>query len=85
MARHTTQYTVRSVPERIDRVLRQKARQERKSLNQVALEALATGSGVSETTVEYHDLDALAGTWMEDQGFDAALAALDQIDFNHWE
>jgi hypothetical protein len=85
MARHTTQYTVRSVPERIDRVLRQKARQERKSLNQVALEALAAGTGVAGTAVEYHDLDALAGIWIEDQGFDEALAALDQIDYGLWK
>jgi hypothetical protein len=85
MARHRTQYTVRSVPERVDGVLRQKARQESKSLNQVALEALAAGTGVSDHTLEYHDLDTLAGTWIEDPGFDAALAALDEIDPGLWK
>jgi hypothetical protein len=85
MTRHTSQYTIRSIPERVDRALRQKARQERKSLNQVALEALAAGTGVADTAIEYHDLDALAGTWIEDKAFDGALTALDQIDDGLWK
>ena len=85
MTRHTNQYTIRGIPERVDRALRLKASQERKSLNQVALEALAAGTGVAGAAIEYHDLDALAGAWIEDESFDAALAALDQIDDGLWK
>jgi hypothetical protein len=84
MANQSKQYTVRSVPLHVDRALRRKARLEGKSLNQTALEALAAGSGVAEEPVLYRDLDPLAGSWIEDEAFDAALAALDQIDPELW-
>ena len=37
------QYTVRSVPEEIDRAVRHRARREDKSINAVVVEALARG------------------------------------------
>lgn len=37
------QYTIRSVPSDVDQALRQRSRQEGKSLNTVAVEALARG------------------------------------------
>lgn len=39
------QYTLRNVPDYVDHLLRQKASETGKSLNQVALEALILGSG----------------------------------------
>jgi plasmid stability protein len=38
------QYTIRGIPERLDTVLRERARAEGKSLNAIALDALAGGS-----------------------------------------
>ena len=85
MKNSAKQYTVRSVPDPVDRALRRKARLEGKSLNQAALDALAAGSGVAESPMLYHDLDSLAGSWKEDEAFDAALAAIDRVDPEPWK
>ena len=79
------QYTVRGVPDRVDEVLRRRAKEEGKSLNQVTVEALAAASGVAEAPVRYHDLDSLSGTWQVDPEFDDALAAQDQVDADAWQ
>src|SRR5712691_10998200 len=74
----TVQYTVRNVPAHGDKALRRKAQIERKSLNEVLREALireAEGTNVPERL--YTNLDALAGSWVEDPGFDEALHAQD--------
>ena len=44
MSKNTRQYTIRSIPDQVDRALRKKARDAGKSFNQVALEALANGA-----------------------------------------
>ena len=79
------QYTVRGVPDRVDEALRRRARDEGKSLNQVTVEALAAAAGIGETEVRYHDLDSLAGTWLADPEFDAALEEQNQIDPELWK
>lgn len=78
------QYTIRNVPRRVEILLRRRAKQEKKSLNAVALEALKSGSGLTAAPTTYHDLDELAGTWQEDPAFEEALAAQDQIDVRLW-
>lgn len=79
------QYTLRDVPEAVDKALRQKARREGRSLNRVAVEALARGAGVAEAPVKYRDLSDLAGTWGKDPGRDAALAEQDRVDDELWK
>ena len=72
----TVQYTVRNVPAHVDTALRRKAQIERKSLNEVLREALireAEGTDVPERL--HTDLDALAGSWVEDPGFNEAIQA----------
>ena len=59
------QFTVRGVPESLDRELRKQARTQRKSLNRVLLEALEKGVDIGAEVTRYHDLDDLAGTWVE--------------------
>lgn len=79
------QYTVRDIPPHVDRALRRKALAEHKSLNEVLRNALireVEEEGLSPR--RHHDLDDLAGTWVEDPEFDAALAAQDQIDEALW-
>src|SRR5262245_37075072 len=81
----TVQYTVRSVPAYVDKALRRKAQQARKSLNEVLRDALireAEGPNVPERA--YTDLDALAGSWVEIPGFDDAIAAQDRVDEALW-
>jgi len=78
------QYTVRNIPERLDQELRRRAREEGKSLNEVALEAIARGVGHAADTVRFRDLSDLAGTWKEDPEFDAAIEDQDTIDAGLW-
>lgn len=80
------QYTVRNVPRTVDAALRRKAAQERKSLNEVLRQALLKEVGLAGHDRRiYNDLDHLAGTWVEDPEFDAAIAAQDVIDESLWK
>lgn len=79
------QYTIRQVPERIDRLVRRQAQQSNKSLNAVLLTILERGVGVADEPVEYHDLDELAGSWVADPEFDAAMEAFESIDEALWK
>ena len=78
------QYTIRNVPDAVDEALRNTARQQGKSLNEVAIEALARGAGVSGERRRQRDLSDIAGTWREDPAFDHALADQDTIDEEMW-
>jgi plasmid stability protein len=78
------QYTLRNIPPAVDRALRRRARTEGKSLNEVALQALARGIGVDGEPVRHRDLSRVAGTWVEDPLFDAALADQDRVDEDLW-
>lgn len=79
------QYTIRNVPDSLDEALRRFARERGKSLNEVAIEALARGAGVTEERIQQRDLTGIAGTWREDPAFDRALAAQDTIDEEMWK
>ncbi len=78
------QYTIRSIPSHLDRALRQRARQEAKSLNAVAVESLARGLGLNAAPEVHTDLDGLIGSWQEDPGFDQAMADFDRVDEGAW-
>jgi hypothetical protein len=79
------QYTIRNVPTAVDRALRRKASEQKRSLNQVLLAAISREAGAGEGAgVLHHDMDHLAGKWVEDPDFDAALAAQDEIDPELW-
>jgi hypothetical protein len=73
------QYTIRGVPRTVGTALRERARREGKSQNRVAVEALLRGLGLAEERVVYHDLDDLAGTWVDDPEFDALLSDMDRV------
>jgi hypothetical protein len=78
------QYTIRNVPDYLDTVLRSSAQQQGKSLNEVAIEALVRGAGLTESQTRKRDVSDLVGTWVEDPAFDAALAEQDTIDEGMW-
>lgn len=80
-----TQYTLRGVPDRLDQCLRETAGRYGSSLNTVALQALSRGLGIEAEAPEYHDLDDLIGTWVQDDAFDKALLAMDQVDPGLWK
>lgn len=79
------QYTIRAVPPAIDRALRRRAKQESKSLNTVAVEALARGLELDAKPVVYTDLDKFFGSWQEDKAFDEAMADFERIDEDDWK
>jgi hypothetical protein len=78
------QYTIRNIPHTLDDALRKTARERGKSLNEVAIEALARGAGVAGTLGRQRDLGDIAGTWRKDPAFDSALAAQDTVDEEMW-
>lgn len=78
------QYTIRNIPETLDEALRRAARERGKSLNEVAIEALARGAGIVEERSPQRDLGDIAGTWHKDAAFDDAVAAQDTIDEEMW-
>ena len=80
------QYTIRNIPKKVDQALRKKAKEQGRSLNDVAIEALAVATGVVQSAkpVQRIDLSDIAGTWVEDPEFDKIMREQDQIDPEMW-
>ena len=79
------QYTIRNIPDNLDAALRNTAQLQGKSLNEVAVEALVRGAGLSDQPIRRRDLSYIAGTWVEDPAFDEAIAAQRTIDEEMWK
>jgi plasmid stability protein len=84
MKEKSRQYTIRQIPEDVDRALRKWSAREGISLNEAAVEAMRAGSGAGGHEVRFHDLDQLAGTWVADPAFDKAQEAFEVIDKDLW-
>ncbi len=78
------QYTLRKIPKAVDAALRRRARAEGRSLNAVAVDALAAGAGLAGHREVQRDLSDIVGTWREDPAFTAAIEAQDQVDDELW-
>ncbi|MDB4959171.1 MAG: hypothetical protein JWO36_6740 [Myxococcales bacterium] len=78
------QYTLRNVPDAIDALLRRRAREEGKSLNEVAVEALKRGLGLAGELMKNRSLDDVAGKWQRDRATDEVLADQRRIDPDLW-
>lgn len=79
------QYTIRNIPKKVDRALRDRAKAERKSLNQVAIDALKAATGLSGQPVKRRDLSDIAGSWISDPAVEAALRDQDRVDPEAWK
>jgi hypothetical protein len=79
------QYTLRNIPKEIDARLRQRARRQNKSLNEVAIEALAEATGVAEKPLVRRDLSAVVGTWVEDPETERILEEFRRVDPEEWK
>jgi hypothetical protein len=79
------QYTIRKISLAIDKAVRQRARAEGKSLNAVAVKALADGLGLQREKVVRRDLGDIVGTWARDAATERALAAQHRIDKALWK
>ena len=78
------QYTIRKLPARLDALIRKRAKEEGKSLNTVALEALMEAFGLRGSLEARRDLGSLAGSWVEDAAVDEALREQRVIDDEMW-
>lgn len=78
------QYTVRGIPKALDKIIRQRARAEGKSLNAVAVEALADGLGLGQESLVLRDLSGVLGTWKRETAVETALTAQDTVDEALW-
>lgn len=78
------QYTIRNIPPYLDEALRERAREEGKSLNEVTLEVLLKGLALTGEPIRYRDLSDIAGTWKGEPEMDEALRDQRRIDPELW-
>ena len=79
------QYTIRKVPEALDRKIRAVAKKGPKSLNTLIIETLEKQFLYPKASPKHTDLNRFSGLWVDDPEFDQAIAAFDEIDENAWE
>lgn len=79
------QYTIRNIPANIDRALRKRMKDEGKSLNEVAIEALAIGS--NEPIRQIKEWGYLIGSMNEKEAklLEAEIEAQKTIDPDIWK
>ena len=78
------QYTIRKLPAGLDKAIRKRAKEEGKSLNAVAVEALMEAFGLRGSVALHRDVGSLAGSWVEDPAVDEALREQRGIDDEMW-
>lgn len=79
------QYTIRSIPPSVDRILRKRAAEKKISLNAILLKAIESEAGLGMEPKVYDDLDHLIGSWVDDPKVDAALKEQRRVDKRDWE
>ncbi len=85
----TTAITLRNLPPKVARAVREKARRERLSLNKAVIRLLEEAAGVTPESnrVVHHDLDRFFGTWTKDEAdaFDRTLREQRPIEPEMWK
>jgi hypothetical protein len=79
------QYTLRNIPKPLDVALRKRAREEGKTLTEVAIEAMAAGVGLEESSKRYRSVRDLVGASAPDRALRAALEDQRRIDPELWK
>ena len=81
--------TLRNLPPRVAKAIRDKARKERLSMNKTVIKLLeeATGATPESKRVVHHDLDRFFGTWTKEEAdaFDEALREQRQVEPEMWK
>jgi hypothetical protein len=78
------QYTIRRIPIAVDQALRERANRQRRSINEVAIQAMTEGLGLKHEKQKRRDLGDLAGRWVKDPAVDKALEDQRAIDDELW-
>jgi hypothetical protein len=78
--------TIRGCDDALMDAIRREGQLRSESINKLALEALEARYGTGKKARRHSDLDALSGTWSEDEArrFDDALADTRTIDPEDW-
>lgn len=81
--------TIRGVDPELTKAIKSEAQKNRESINQTALKILRRAMGLKNNPIfpTYNDLDALAGTWSEEdvKEFQKSTSDFNQIDESHWQ
>jgi hypothetical protein len=81
--------TLRGIPSDLAKAIEKRARARGQSLAKTVIELCAEGAGLRKRAraALHHDLDALAGTWTEEEAaeFEAALKEQRKIDPELWK
>ncbi|MBI5207152.1 MAG: antitoxin [Candidatus Firestonebacteria bacterium] len=79
--------TVRGIDNEVSKALKEKAKEERTSVNSIILEVIKEALGLKKRKAIYHDLDHLAGTWNEKdfKDFQNKITDFETIDENMWK
>jgi len=85
MPKNAKQYTIRNIPDSVDRALKRRAKSAGKSFNQVALEALSAGAGESLKPVR--DFSEVVGSLTEKEAIhiEEEIRLQRQIDEKLWK
>jgi DNA polymerase III delta subunit len=80
--------TLRNIPPELARIIRRKAAEKGMSFNKTIISLLMESLGIKERKKSlYHDLDALAGSWVKEEAreFEKYLAKQRSIDPDLWK
>jgi hypothetical protein len=75
---NSIQYTIRAIPTKLDKVLRQQSRATGKSLNEVVIATLEKGTGINTHTT-FSDLDWFIGAKSLPDSFNKDMDWLDSL------
>jgi len=79
------QFTIRRISAALDAAIRRRARLEGRSRNEVVVNALAEGLGLTARQQARRDLSDVVNTWRREAVVEAALAAQDRVDKDLWD
>jgi plasmid stability protein len=82
--------TIRRIDDQLAELLKERARKDQKSINQLLLDILNNSLGLSSEkkfTAEFHDLDHLFGQWSEEEfeKIQGEISRERQIDQELWQ
>lgn len=81
MKEHSAQYTIRGLPLEVDRILRERAKASKTSINQIIISELTKATIGRKQLADFSDL---VGQWKQDEEFDRVLALHRVIHPDEW-
>jgi hypothetical protein len=85
------QLTIRGIPPKVERVIKEEAKRKGQSLNKIIISLLEKATGIKKEERKkqklYHDLDHLSGIWTREEeiAFRTELKAQRKVDEGLWK